>query len=337
MKTIRVGVIGTGMMGERHCRVYSTLRGTEFVGLYDANPARGREIADKYDTRYFDSPAALLREVDAVTVATPTPYHYDLAVEALNTGVHILIEKPMTLTMDQGRMLVDKANASGLVVQIGHIERFNPAFIELKNVADDLPVVAITIRRLNSFDSSNTDVNVVSDLMIHDIDLLLNLVGQPVESLTAYGRATHTGAIDHAVANFCFKDGPIATLMASRITQQKVRAVEIIARNAYVEGDFLNKSLTIHRRVFGEFVSGKYRQESVIERIHIPAAEPLALEIQHFIGCIEGGRKTLVPVEDGLRAMHYAALVAESIGSPENPCNVQVGDAFARDRQAAGA
>src|SRR3989304_5977478 len=256
MKPVHVGVIGVGMMGERHCRVYSNLRGAELIGVYDTDPGRGREIADQYAVRYFESPFMLLREVDAVTIATPTQYHYDLSVEALKAGVHILVEKPMAQPLDQGERLAEVARASGLVAQVGHIERFNPVYLELKNVADDLPLVAIIIRRQNSFDASNKDVDV-----IYDMDLLLHLVGQPVEDLTAYGRSTYNGAIDHCVANFCFRDGPIATLIASRITQQKVRAVEMTARNAYVEADLLSKSLAIHRRVFSEYVSAKYRQE----------------------------------------------------------------------------
>lgn len=318
MKATRIGVIGVGLMGERHCRVYANLRGVELVGVYDANSVRGREIADKYDVRTFDSPAALLHEVDGVTIATPTPVHFDLAMESIAAGAHTLIEKPMALTLEQGRVLVEVARASGLAVQVGHIERFNPGYIELKNVADDLPVVAITIRRLNSFDASNTDVDVINDLMLHDIDLLLNLVSQPVEGLSAYGRSMRNGAIDHAVANFGFRDGPIATLIASRVTQQKVRTVDITARNAYVEGDLLNKSLTIHRRVFGEYLNTtlhKYRQESVIEQIYIPAAEPLMLQLQHFIGCIREKRKPDVSPEDGLRAMQVAAEIAHSIRS----------------------
>jgi predicted dehydrogenase len=297
-------------MGERHCRVYANLRGVEFVGVFDINAGRGREVADKYEARYFESPAALLREIDAVTIATPTPHHFDLATESFNAGVHTLIEKPLAYTLDQAEKLVQAARDSGVVVQVGHIERFNPAFIELKNVADDLPVVAIVIRRQNSADASNTDVDVINDLMIHDIDLLLDLVGLPVDGVTAYGRSLLGGAIDHAVANFQFVDGPIATLIASRITQQKVRTVDITARNAYVEGDLLNKSLAIHRRVFGEYVSAKYRQESVMERIHIPVFEPLMLELQHFIGCIRNQRRPDVSVEDGLRAMEYADRIA---------------------------
>lgn len=324
MKPIRVGVIGAGLMGERHCRVYANLRGVDFVGLFDIDPGRGREIADKYEARYFESPSALLREIDAVTIATPTPYHFDLAIESFAAGVHSLIEKPLTYTLDQGQKLCDSARESGLVVQVGHIERFNPAYIELKNVADDLPVVAIVIRRQNSADASNTDVDVINDLMIHDIDLLLNLVGLPVDGVTAYGRSLLGGAIDHAVANFQFRDGPIATLIASRITQQKVRTVDITARNAYVEGDLLNKSLAIHRRVFGEYVSAKYRQESVMERIHIPIFEPLLLQLQHFIGCIRDKRKPDVSVDDGLRAMEYATKIAHLVNSTAQPDNAPI-------------
>ena len=313
MKTVKVGVMGVGVMGERHCRVYNSLRDVQFVGVYDLRAARSHEVADKYGVRSFESPSDLLREVDAVTIATPTPSHFDLAMQAFGAGVHTLIEKPLAFRLDQARTLVEASHATGLTVQVGHIERFNPAFVELKNVADDLPVVAIMIRRQNSSDASNTDVDVINDLMIHDIDLLLNLVGQPVEGVSGYGRSLHGGAIDHAVANFCFREGPIATLIASRITQQKVRSIDITARDAYVETDLLNKSIAIHRRVFSEYVSAKYRQESVSERIHIPAAEPLMLELDHFVNCIRENRSPKVPIEDGLRALEYAAQINESI------------------------
>jgi predicted dehydrogenase len=311
MKLIRVGVIGAGLMGERHCRVYSTLRGAEFVGVFDVNHVRGHEVAEKYGARYFDSPIDLLREVEAVTIATPTPFHFDLAMEAFMTGVHALIEKPMALTLEQGRTLVETAHKNNLTVQVGHIERFNPTYAELKNVADDLPVVAIMIRRQNSFDASNKDVDVINDLMIHDIDLLLDLVGQPVETVSAVGRSVLNGAIDHCVANFCFRDGPVATLIASRVTQSKVRRVDITAQNAYVEGDLLSKSVSIHRRLANEYTGAKYRQESVIENIHIPVAEPLLLEQQHFLSCIREGKTPNVTVDDGLRAMEYAAQISE--------------------------
>ena len=319
MKQIRVGVIGTGLMGERHCRVYSSLRGAEFVGVFDVNHVRGHEVAEKYGARYFDSPLDLLREVEAVTIATPTPYHFDLAMEAFLAGIHTLIEKPMTYTLEQARTLAAEARQSGLTVQVGHVERFNSAYIELKNVVNDLPVVAITIRRQNSFDASNKDVNVINDLMIHDIDLLLDLVGQPVESVSALGRSVLNGAIDHAVANFCFRDGPIATVIASRVTQSKVRRIDITAQNAYVEGDLMSKSVAIHRRLMNEYKGAKYRQESVIENIYIPVAEPLMLELQHFLACIREQRQPQVSVEDGLRALEFAAQISEMARQTSRP------------------
>lgn len=332
MTTNRVGVIGVGLMGERHCRVYNSLRSIDFAGVYDVDEKRGQEVAEKYETKYFGSVSDLLNEVDAVTIATPTPYHFDLAMRAFEKGIHTLIEKPMALTTEQAKTLVDTAHRENIIVQVGHIERFNPAFIELKNVGSAMSIVAITIRRLNSFDASNTDVDVIFDLMIHDIDLLLNLVDQPVESLTAYGRSTHNGAIDHAVANFCFKDGPIATITASRITQQKVRAVEITAPDAYVEGDLMNKNLVIHRRIVGDFVgqntynrSGtKYRQESLIERIHVPIHEPLMLQLQHFIDCVREKRTPDVSAEDGLNAMYYAESISRMIRATSQPHSVLV-------------
>ena len=312
MKPIRVGVIGAGLMGERHCRVYASMRGAHFVGVFDVNHVRGHEVAEKYGARYFDSPIDLLREVDAVTVATPTPFHFDLAMESFMAGIHVLIEKPMALTLEQGRTLVETTRTSGLIVQVGHIERFNPTFTELKNVTDDLPVVAIMIRRQNSFDASNKDVDVINDLMIHDIDLLLNLVGQPVEEVTAVGRSVLNGAIDHCVANFTFREGPVATLIASRVTQSKVRRVDITAQNAYVEGDLLSKSVSVHRRLTNEYSGAKYRQESVVENIHIPLAEPLLLQLQHFLNCIRDHKQPIVSAEDGLQAMVFAARISEA-------------------------
>lgn len=319
MKPIRVGVIGVGTMGERHCRVYSNMRGVELAGVFDANATRGHEVAEKYGVRYYDSAAELLRNVDAVTIATPTPHHFDLAMEAFHTGVHTLIEKPLAYTLEQGRQLSDTAQRSGLIVQVGHIERFNPAFTELKNVADDLPMVAIMIRRQNSFDASNKDVDVINDLMIHDIDLLLNLVGQPVEQVTAIGRTILNGAIDHCVANFSFKDGPVATLIASRITQTKVRTIDITGLNAYVQGDLLGKNVAISRRVMSQYQGAKYRQETVVENIHVPMAEPLLLELQHFVSCVRDHRPPTVSIDDGLKAMQYAAQIVELVRQTSQP------------------
>lgn len=164
------------------------------------------------------------------------------------------------------------------------------------------------MNRLSPFDTSNIDVDVVRDLMIHDLDLAVNAVGSDIETLHAWGRSINTG-VDHAVASLSFKDGPVATLFASRVTEQKVRAIEVIAEGAYIEADLLNKSILVHRRTFPQYLDNhhttKYRQESVIERIHVPMFEPLMLELRHFTDCVRENRPSQVPGSDGLRALRH--------------------------------
>jgi virulence factor len=315
MNNLRVGVIGVGVMGERHCRVYSSLRHVRVVGIADWDIDRGRAIAAQYDTRYFEDHQQLLDEIDAVSIATTTPSHFDLAMDALEHDVHILVEKPFTETLEQGQQLVAEAERRSRVLQVGHIERFNPAYMELKNVTEGMRLVAINVRRLSPFDLSNTDVDVIRDLMIHDLDLIVDLAASRPESINAWGRSISTGAIDHAVANLSFKDGPITTLFASRITEQKVRLMEVIAEGAYIEADLLSKSVLVHRRTLPQYLDNhqatKYRQESIIERIYVPMAEPLMLELRHFVECVFTGKPSSVPGQDGLYALELAQAVAD--------------------------
>lgn len=310
MKKVRVGVIGVGRMGQRHCRVYSALRNTQLVGLTDMAAAHGRAVAANYETTFFKTPEQLLREVDAVSIVTATPAHFALAQEAIQQGVHLLVEKPLTETVGQARKLVDLAEAKDLILQVGHIERFNPTYIELKKIAQEMQLISVNMRRLSPFDFSNKDVDVIRDLMIHDLDLIVNLLGKDFESPHALGRALSGHAVDHAIANFSFRQGPIATLMASRITEQKVRTIEVVADGAYIEADLLGKNLVIHRHTFSRFVENQtvtaYRQESILERIYVPAVEPLMLELEHFVGCVRLGIACDVPGEDGLFALELA-------------------------------
>lgn len=315
MNLLRVGVIGVGTMGERHCRVFSSLRHVHVVGVADMNAGRGQAVAAQYDTRYFEDHRQLLNEVDAISIVTTTPAHFGLAMEALDHDVHVLVEKPLTETLSQGEKLVAEAERRNLVLQVGHIERFNPAYIELKNVTEGMRLIAINVRRLSPFDLSNTDVDVIRDLMIHDLDLVANLVGTYLEGINAWGRSINTGAIDHAVANLSFRDGPIATLFASRITEQKVRMIEVIAEGAYIEADLLGKSVLVHRRTLPQYLDNpqatKYRQESVIERMYVPMAEPLMLELRHFVESVSEGKPNIVPGRDGLYALQLAQAVAD--------------------------
>lgn len=316
MNTVKVGVIGVGVMGERHCRVYSTLRHVKFIGLADLNVNRGQAVATHYDSRYFEDYRQLLTQVDAISIAASTPAHFALAMEALEQGVHVLVEKPLAETVAQGQQLVSKAQQLHKILQVGHIERFNPAYIELKHVTEGMKLIAVDIRRLSPFDTSNTDVDVIRDLMIHDLDLVLDLIQSSLEGLRAWGRSINTHSIDHAVANLSFRQGPIATLFASRITEQKVRSINVIAEGAYIEADLLSKSLLIHRRTLPQFFDAdKYRQESIIERIHVPMAEPLMLELSHFVDCVREGQPGRVSGQAGLQALQLAQAVTDQINN----------------------
>lgn len=318
MDRIRIGVIGAGRMGKNHARVFSTLRHADLVGVCDQNESLGRAVAQQFDTQRFASVEDLLQEVDAVSIATPTPTHFELAMRCLERGRDVFLEKPITETVRQAELLAAAATGGGRILQIGHIERFNPAYTELKNVLEEMTVLAVNFKRLSPYTGSNTDVDVVLDLMIHDLDLAVDLVGTEPLRIEARGLMAYSGAIDHAHVSVWFETGPLLSVTASRVTEQKVRQIEATALEAYIDGDLLNKTVSVHRSTVGEYLSQnhrgvKYRQESVVERIHVPAAEPLYLELQHFVECVQTRQQPLVRAEHGLRALRLAMQIREAI------------------------
>lgn len=329
-KHIRMGVIGVGRMGRNHCRVLSTMRSVTLTGVTDPNDKSGKEVAALYDCTFYPTVEELLQHVDAVVIASPTPSHFALAMQCLAQGIHMLIEKPIAATVAEAEALVEAAEAHEVIVQVGHIERFNPAYTELKHVLDDIQIAAINFRRLSPYVGSNTDVDVVFDLMIHDLDLVLDLMQQTPTTVYAVGVTAFSGDIDHAFAQLTFARGPLLTVMVSRLTEQKVRAIDVTGLQAYVEGDLLNKSILLHRSMTGEYLnhqhSVKYRQESMIERLHVPIAEPLFLELQHFVASILDNHPPLVSALDGLQALRLASQICETIRRDLR--SVQHGDAL---------
>jgi predicted dehydrogenase len=321
-------------MGQRHCRVFANLRRVELVGAYDARPQIASDVLAQLDARAFGDLDEMLGQVDAVSIAAPTPLHYDLARRCLEAGVHVLIEKPITQTVAEAEALAAQAETSGLVVMVGHIERYNTAYIELKNVLDGMRPLAINFRRLSAFGASNTDVDVALDLMIHDIDLALDLIGRQPEGFDAYGLVVATDSIDHATVNLRFACGPLVSLTASRVTEHKVRAIEVTAREAYLECDLLNKSILVHRQTIGEYLNHnhrgvKYRQESLVERIQVPIFESLYLELQHFTDCILDGVGPRTPARDGLDALRLTEAIRQATLAHINPSGVVLARAVA--------
>ena len=318
MDIVRIGVIGVGRMGQRHCRVVSNLRKTQLVGVHDQSVEVGNRVAKQFEVEYFPDLDQLLDKVDAVVLATPTPTHYEQAMRCLNRCVHILIEKPITETLEQAEKLVNLAESQKLIVQVGQIERFNPAYMELKNVLDELRPMAITLNRLSPYQGSNKDVDVVLDLMIHDTNLVLDLVGSFPEKISALGLTVYSGTVDHAIAQLFFKGGPILSMTASRVTEEKVRKIDVTCREAYIECDLLGKSILAHRSTIGEYINAqkrgvKYRQESIVERINVPTFEPLFLELQHFTECVLENKPTFVSARDGYMALKLAVQIRDMI------------------------
>ncbi len=310
MKAVRVGVVGVGSMGERHCRVLQSLRGAELVGIYDRCLERALEVAARYETTAFPTLQDLAAHVEAAIIATPTPTHAEIALELIERGVAVLIEKPMATSTVEAMAICEAARRRGVLVQVGHIERFNPVYIELKAILETMHPISMIFRRLSPYAVSNQDADVILDLMIHDLDLAIDLVGATPARIYPVGRPVFSDAVDYAVLTMEFPGGEVATLFASRVTEQKIRAIEITAAEAYIEADLLNKGITVYRYTIPSFTNDgqpvKYRQEGWMERIGIPMAEPLALELQHFVDCVRSGQAPAVSALDGLQAIQLA-------------------------------
>ncbi|MEW6401106.1 MAG: Gfo/Idh/MocA family oxidoreductase [Chloroflexota bacterium] len=318
MEQLRIGVIGVGRMGQNHCRVFSNTRNARFVGVCDTNADLGKDVARKHEVSYFRDVDSLLENVDAVSICTTTPEHYALVMQCLDRNVHVLVEKPFTETLEQAEALKEVAEAkSNLVVQVGHIEMFNPTYIELRKVLEDMPILAVNFNRLSPFQGSNVDVDVVLDLMIHDIGLVVDMFKEEPVSMDSYGFSVFSGTIDHSLAVLKYGDGLLVSLTASRITEQKIRGISVTTRDAFIEADLLHKNVSIHRRTLGNYIdqkhSVKYRQESLIERIVVPAVEPLFLELQDFVNCVRESMQPKVTAADGYYALRYVLQLRDHI------------------------
>ena len=316
-KQIRTGVIGVGNMGQHHARIYASLPGSTLIGVADTDVARADAIASRYDVRPFNEYQRLLDEVEAVSVAAPTTMHHQIGMECLRRGVHILMEKPLAASVAEAHALDDLAVPSGLVLQVGHVERFNPTFVELANVLRDHKVLAVEARRLSPFATRAADVSVVYDLMVHDLDLILNLIDAPVRLIEATGSRIRSPQPDHALALLSFDTGQVASLAASKITQHKVRQMAITCAEAFVVADMLSRTVMIYRQSAADYFAQRgevlYRQEGLIEQVYVPQIEPLYAEVQHFLSCVRERRQPLVGSTDAIRVMTVADVIEERV------------------------
>lgn len=293
---VRYGVIGTGHMGQYHVNVVRNIEQANFVGIYDANNERAKEISKKFNTRAFSTIEELLENVDALSCAVPTSLHYALGTQILKAKKHLLIEKPIASSVKEAKELISIAKKNNLILHVGHVERFNGAVQELSNVIQK-PLLWES-RRLGPNSGRITDTGVIMDLMIHDIDICIRVVNSKVEKLEAFGVTVNpkTGLEDAAVAILHFENGCVATLSASRLTQEKVRTLAVSQPDSYVFLDFTTQDLHIHRQATSAITttesSIKYKQESMIERVFVHKENPLQFELTHFIKNIQQGKSS---------------------------------------------
>jgi predicted dehydrogenase len=312
-KQIRTGVIGVGNMGQHHARILATLPGSHLVGIADPDEARAQEVASRYGVQAYTDYRELLQQVEAVSIAAPTTLHYEIGQVCLAQGVHVLMEKPLASSLSEAQALTQAAQEANLILQVGHIERFNPTFIELTNVLAGHEVLALEARRLSPFATRAADVSVVYDLMVHDLDLILTLTNAPLTSIQTAGCQARSPQLDHVLVFFTFADGQLASLSASKVTQHKIRQLTVTCTDAFVVADLLAGTVMIYRQSAAGYWAHHhevlYRQEGLIEQVYVPPVEPLFAELQHFLTCIRESRQPQVSGRDALRVISLAEMI----------------------------
>lgn len=309
MKKLKCAVIGTGYLGKFHAEKYATLSDCELVAVVDINEQAAQTVAEKHGARALTNYASLLGTVDAVSIVVPTTLHYQVAKDFLNAGVHVLVEKPITVTVAEADELITIAKEKNLILQVGHLERFNPAVLGLDK--EEKPLF-IESHRLSPFNPRANDVSVVLDLMIHDIDIILALVDSEIERIDASGTPVLTQGTDIANARLTFKNGCVANVTASRISMKMERKMRLFRPSSYISVDFQNRVLSKYQTGTKEMFPGV--PEIISEESTFDSADALLEEIKHFVNCIHTGDNPLVSGVAGRRALATAIQITQLLG-----------------------
>ncbi len=323
MKEIKIGVIGTGHLGKLHTKLLKQVNNCQLIGVYDINHEAANNAAKEFKTKAFESLNDLFDQVDALSIVSTTSSHYELAKSALENGIDVFVEKPITTEIWEAEELVKLAEQKSLKLQVGHIERFNPALVSLEKY--NLNPMFIQTDRLAQFNTRGTDVTVVLDLMIHDIDIILSLVKSDVKHISASGINVVSENLDIANARLEFENGAVANVTASRISQKKMRKMRIFQKDAYIAVDFNSGISEIYRLVspqdkslehfitFGEMGVGDNKKAVIYEQPEQKEINALKYELQLFIDAIIKNEEPIVSGIDGLRALKVADLIIQKI------------------------
>ena len=307
---LSVGVIGVGHLGEYHVQKYKALPHVDLVGVVDANGARAAEISGRYGIPTFPSHHALLPLVDAVSLAVPTEKHFDVAKDVLARSVHLLVEKPITYQLEPADTLIRMARERSLVLQVGLVERFNPAVVRMESLLTR--PVFLESHRMNVFTVRGTDVDVVLDLMIHDLDIILHVVPSEVKELHAVGMSVLTDKTDIANARLIFEDGTVANLTASRVSDKPLRKIRIFQPDAYLSVNCLKREITV-TKLDGLLRDPHDFPQVTSNKTHFEGADPLADQIASFVKSVLSGSHPVVSGHDGRRALRYALAIIDQI------------------------
>lgn len=311
MKKLRVGVVGVGYLGKFHAEKYARMDDVDLVGVVDIDRERALTIAEKFCTKPYPDYKDLFGKLDAVSIVVPTPMHFDISSAFLENDIDVMIEKPMTKTLEEADKLIQLSESRGLIIQVGHLERFNPAVVALEGIVK-LPRF-IESHRLSIYNHRGTDVSVVLDLMIHDIDIIMNFVGSEIKSIHAAGIPVISEHVDIANARLEFMNGCVANVTASRISAKNERKIRLFQKDAYISVDFANSKITVIKP------SGK-KDDGLIPGMEIrpksfPKSDALADELKSFVQAVTRRKSPEVTGQTGREALKVALNIMEQINN----------------------
>lgn len=318
---LRIGVLGVGHLGKFHLNNWKEISGIELAGFYDPNDNTANEVSEKYQLKRFSNISSFLDACDAVDIVTPTQFHFELCEQAIKKGKHVFVEKPLANSVEEAEQLVELVNESGIKLQVGHVERFNPAFLSVKN--QKLNPMFIEVHRLAQFDPRGTEVSVILDLMIHDIDIILSIIKSDVKNISASGVAVLTDTPDIANVRIEFLNGCVANLTSSRISMKKMRKMRLFQKDAYIGIDFLNKKTEVIKlketgdnNAFAFDIETPHGKKTIaVANPAVPEINAIRRELEEFRDAIVNNTRTAVSEIDGMMAMDIAHRILSKIGN----------------------
>lgn len=312
---LKAGVVGVGNMGRNHLRLLSNMKEFDLIGCFDASDETNRTEAENYGITPFSNVEALFETVDVAHIVVPSFLHREYAVTAAEAGCHVLVEKPIALTVEDAEAIIEACSANKVRLCVGHVERFNPAIATLQEIISQEELISVDFRRMSPFYGRVSDASVVEDLMIHDVDVLNAIATSPIKRVVSQGTKVYTDKLDFAQALITYENGLVASLTASRVTEAKIRKAEISTKKCYIDVDYIDRTVEVSGKTSFSLQVGspvQYEQENTIKKMFVPITEPLRSEFEHFAHCINTDTPVATSGEMGLKALELCLLIQDN-------------------------